>query len=164
MNGLMMDQPLLISSQLEFASRFHSHVEIVTRTVEGPIVRTTWGTVAQRVRRLANALVGLGVKPGDRLATLAWNTQRHLELYFAVSGIGAVLHTINPRLPPDQLAFIVNHADDSMLFFDTTFLPLAKHLASVPTPLQHFIALTDDAHMPENSGLPNLRAVSCNAF
>ncbi|MDP3153020.1 MAG: long-chain-fatty-acid--CoA ligase [Archangium sp.] len=158
MNGLMMDQPLLISSQLEFASRFHSHVEVVTRTVEGPIVRTTWGTVAQRVRRLANALVGMGVKPGDRLATLAWNTQRHLELYFAVSGIGAVLHTINPRLPPDQLAFIVNHAGDSMLFFDTTFLPLAKHLASVPTPLQHFIALTDDAHMPENSGLPNLRA------
>ncbi len=158
MNGLMMDQPLLISSQLEFASRFHSHVEVVTRTVEGPIVRTTWGTVAQRVRRLANALVGLGVKPGDRLATLAWNTQRHLELYFAVSGIGAVLHTINPRLPPDQLAFIVNHAGDSMLFFDTTFLPLAKHLASVPTPLQHFIALTDDAHLPVNSGLPNLRA------
>ncbi len=158
MNGLMMDQPLLISSQLEFASRFHSHVEVVTRTVEGPIVRTTWGTVAQRVRRLANALVGMGVKPGDRLATLAWNTQRHLELYFAVSGIGAVLHTINPRLPPDQLAFIVNHAGDSRLFFDTTFLPLAKHLASVPTPLQHFIALTDDAHMPENSGLPNLRA------
>ncbi len=158
MNGLMMDQPLLISSQLEFASRFHSRIEVVTRTVEGPIVRTTWEAVAQRVRRLANALVGMGVKPGDRLATLAWNTQRHLELYFAVSGIGAILHTINPRLPPDQLAFIVNHAGDSMLFFDTTFLPLAKHLASVPTPLSHYIALTDDAHMPEDSALPNLRA------
>ena len=158
MNGLMMDQPLLISSQLEFASRFHSAVEVVTRTVEGPIVRTTWGTVAQRVRRLANALVGLGVKPGDRLATLAWNTQRHLELYFAVSGIGAVLHTINPRLPPDQLAFIVNHAGDTMLFFDTTFLPLAKHLATVPTELKHFVALTDDAHVPQDAGLPNLRA------
>jgi 3-(methylthio)propionyl---CoA ligase len=158
MNGLMMDQSLLISSQLEFASRFHSNVEIVTRTVEGPIVRTTWGTVAQRVRRLANALVALGVKPGDRLATLAWNTQRHLELYFAVSGIGAVLHTINPRLPPDQLAFIANHAGDTMLFFDTTFLPLAKHLASVPTPIQQWIALTDESHLPVEATIPNLRA------
>ena len=158
MNGLMMDQPLLISSQLEFAARFHSNAEVVTRTVEGPIVRTTWGAVAQRVKRLANALVAMGVKPGDRLATLAWNTQRHLELYFAVSGIGAVLHTINPRLPPDQLAFIVNHAGDSILFFDTTFLPLAKHLASVPTPLQHFVSLTDDTHTPQDSGLPNLKA------
>ena len=157
MHGLMMDQPLLISTQLEFAARFHSNAEIVTRTVEGPIVRTTWGAVAQRVKRLANALVSMGVKPGDRLATLAWNTQRHLELYFAVSGIGAVLHTINPRLPPDQLAFIVNHAGDSILFFDTTFLPLAKHLASVPTPLQHFVALTDDSHTPQDAGLPNLK-------
>ena len=158
MHGLMMDQPLLISSQLEFASRFHPGTEVVTRTVEGPIVRSTWGAVAQRVRRLANALVAAGVKPGDRLATLAWNTQRHLELYFAVSGIGAILHTINPRLPPDQLAFIVNHAGDTMLFFDTTFLPLARHLASVPTSLQHFVALTDDAHLPADSGLPHLRS------
>ena len=158
MNGLMMDQPLLISSQLEFAARFHAHTEVVTRTVEGPIVRTTWGTVAQRVRRLANALLELGVQPGDRIATLAWNTQRHLELYFAVSGIGAVLHTINPRLPPDQLAFMVGHAGDTMLFFDTTFLPLAKHLSTVPTAIKHFVALTDDQHLPADHGLPNLQA------
>jgi acyl-CoA synthetase (AMP-forming)/AMP-acid ligase II len=158
MHGLMMNQPLLISSQLEFASRFHSSVEVVTRTVEGPIVRTTWGHVARRVRKLANALVAAGIRPGDRIATLAWNTQRHLELYFAVSGIGAVLHTINPRLPPDQLAFIVNHAGDTMLCFDTTFLPLAKHLTSVPTPITRWVALTDEEHLPAESGVPHLRA------
>ncbi|MBL8913339.1 MAG: long-chain-fatty-acid--CoA ligase [Archangium sp.] len=158
MHGLMMNQPLLISSQLEFAARFHSSVEVVTRTVEGPIVRTTWGHVAARVKKLANALVAAGIKEGDRVATLAWNTQRHLEVYFAVSSIGAVLHTINPRLPPEQLAFIVNHAGDAMLCFDTTFLPLAKHLASVPTPIKHWVALTDDAHLPTESGIPNLRS------
>ncbi|MFO0599574.1 MAG: long-chain-fatty-acid--CoA ligase [Myxococcaceae bacterium] len=158
LNGLMMHQPLLISSQLEQAARFHSNVEVVTRTVEGPIVRTTWGHVAARVKKLANALIANGIKPGDRVATLAWNTQRHLELYFAVSGIGAVLHTINPRLPPDQLAFIVNHAGDTMLCFDTTFLPLAKHLAGVPTPVKHWVALTDEAHLPTESGVPNLKA------
>ena len=124
MNGLMMTQPLLISSQLEFAARFHRSVEIVTRTVEGPVVRTTWAGLADRVRQLANALTAAGIKPGDVVATLAWNTQRHLELYFAVSGMGAVLHTINPRLPPDQLAWIANDAGDVMLCFDTTFTPL----------------------------------------
>jgi len=158
MNGLMMNQPLLISAQLEFAQRFHASVEVVTRTVEGPIVRTTWGAVAGRVKKLANALVAAGIKEGDVVATLAWNTQRHLELYFAVSGIGAVLHTINPRLPPDQLAFIANHAGDTMLCFDTTFTPLARHLASVPTPIKQWVALTDEQHLPQDSGIPNLRA------
>ncbi|MFZ5439568.1 MAG: long-chain-fatty-acid--CoA ligase [Myxococcota bacterium] len=158
MHGLMMNQPLLISSQLEFAQRFHSSVEVVTRTVEGPVVRTTWGHVAQRVKKLANALVAAGIKQGDVVATLAWNTQRHLELYFAVSGIGAVLHTINPRLPPDQLAFIVNHAGDTMLCFDTTFLPLAKHLASVPTPITHWLALTDDENLPKDHPIVGLRS------
>ncbi len=158
MHGLMMNQPLLISAQLEFAQRFHASVEVVTRTVEGPVVRTTWGTVATRVKKLANALTDAGLKPGDVVATLAWNTQRHLELYFAVSGLGAVLHTINPRLPPDQLSFIANHAGDTMLFFDTTFLPLARHLASVSTPIQHWVALTDEAYLPKDSGIPGLRA------
>ena len=150
MNGLMMQQPLLISSQLEFAARFHQSVEIVTRTVEGPIVRTTWSGLAKRVRQLANSLTASGIKRGDVVATLAWNTQRHLELYFAVSGLGAVLHTINPRLPPEQLTYIANDAGDVMLCFDTTFLPLAKHLASVQTPIKHFVALTDDAHLPKD--------------
>lgn len=130
MLGNMMEQPLLISSQLEFAARFHANVEIVTRTVEGPIVRSTWGEVARRARQLANALTKLGVQPGDRVATIAWNTQRHLELYFAVSSMGAVLHTINPRLSPEQLCYVVDHADDKVLFFDTTFAKLAELVKS----------------------------------
>ena len=106
MLGQMTQMPLLISQQIEFAAKFHPTVEVVTRTVQGPIVVSNWGQVAARARKLANALQGLGVKPGDRVATLAWNTQRHLELYFAVSGMGAVLHTVNPRLPVEQLRYI----------------------------------------------------------
>jgi acyl-CoA synthetase (AMP-forming)/AMP-acid ligase II len=128
--GNMMDQPLLISQQIEFAARFHSNVEVVTRTVEGPIVRTTWGEIGRRARQLASALEKLGVKRGDRVATIAWNTQRHLELYFAVSGMGAVLHTINPRLSPEQLHYVVDHAEDHVLFFDTTFGRLADLVKS----------------------------------
>ena len=157
MNGLMMNQPLLISAQLEFAARFHSLQEVVTRTVEGPIVRTTWAHVAARTRKLANALKALGVKPGDVVATLGWNTQRHLETYFAVSGIGAVLHTINPRLPPDQLTYIAKDASDTVLFFDTTFTPLAKHLAA-NSAIKHFFAFTDDAHLPADAGIAGLRS------
>src|SRR5687767_5264820 len=103
MLGLMMNQPLLISSQIEFAARFHPGTEVIARTVEGEIHRSSWGEVARRSRKLAHALGRLGVKQGTRVATLAWNTHRHLELYFAVSGMGAVLHTINPRLSPEQL-------------------------------------------------------------
>ncbi|MEZ4237417.1 MAG: long-chain-fatty-acid--CoA ligase [Myxococcota bacterium] len=144
MNGLMMDQPLLVSSILEFAAKFHGDVEVVTRTVEGPIVRTTWREVARRVRKLANALRGLGIGEGDRVATIAWNTQRHLELYFAVSGIGAVLHTINPRLPPEQLDYVVDDAADRLLFFDATFAPLAEHLRARPgNPVERFVAMTE---------------------
>ncbi len=157
MNGLMMNQPLLISAQLEFAARFHSGQDVVTRTVEGPIVRTTWGHVAQRVKKLANALTALGVKQGDVVATLAWNTQRHLEVYFAVSSLGAVLHTINPRLPPEQLTYIAKDAGDKVLFFDTTFTPLAKHLGATSA-IAHYFALTDDAHLPADSGVPGLKA------
>ena len=112
MFGQMMDEPLLISRQIEFAARFHAATEVVTRTVEGPVTRSNWGEVARRSRQLANALVAQGVGEGDRVATIAWNTQRHLELYFAVSGIGAVLHTINPRLPLEQLRYVVDHAEE----------------------------------------------------
>src|SRR5688500_3725149 len=105
MLGQMMDLPLLISSQIEFAARYHPSVEIVTRRVEGAIHRSSWGEVARRVRKLANALTRLGIREGDRVATIAWNTDRHLEIYFAVSSMGAVLHTINPRLPPEQLRY-----------------------------------------------------------
>lgn len=130
MFGNMMDQPLLISQQIEFAARYHGNVEVVTRTVEGPIVRTTWAEIGRRARQLASALEKLGVKRGDRVATIAWNTQRHLELYFAVSGMGAVLHTINPRLSPEQLHYVVDHAEDHVLFFDTTFGRLADLVKS----------------------------------
>jgi fatty-acyl-CoA synthase len=144
MLGLMMDQPLLLSSIIEFAARYHAGVEVVSRTVDGPIHRTTWGEIARRARKLANALVGMGIRPGDRVATVAWNTHRHLELYFAVSGIGAVLHTINPRLSPEQLCYVVDHAEDVALFYDTTFAKLAEIVRTHPaTPVKHTVALTD---------------------
>ena len=149
MLGLMMDQPLLVSSTIEFAARFHASQEIVARTVEGPIVRSSWGEIARRARKLANALARLGVERGTRVATLAWNTHRHLELYFAVSGMGAVLHTINPRLSPEQLRYVVDHAEDQVLFFDTTFLKLAQLLGNQATPLRQYVAMTDAAHRPE---------------
>ncbi|MFL5320328.1 MAG: 3-(methylthio)propionyl-CoA ligase [Myxococcaceae bacterium] len=155
MLGQMMNQPLLISMQIDFAARFHSSVEVITRTVEGPIVRASWAEIARRAKKLANALTRMGVKRGDRVATIAWNTQRHLELYFAVSGMGAVLHTINPRLPLDQLKYVVDHAEDVALFFDTTFLKLAQYLASQKTALRTYVAMTDKAHLPE--GLPGVR-------
>ncbi|MCB9683632.1 MAG: long-chain-fatty-acid--CoA ligase [Alphaproteobacteria bacterium] len=152
MFGQMMDQPLLISSQISFAERFHADVEVVTRTVEGPIHRSTWGEVARRSRRLANALLKMGVREGDRVATIAWNTQRHLELYFAVSGLGAILHTINPRLSPEQLAYVVDHAADEWVFFDTTFVKLAEILAARPkSTVRGFVAMTDEAHRPASS-------------
>ncbi len=157
MFGQMMNQPLLISDQIEFAARFHGSVEVVTRTVEGPIHRSTWGEVAKRARKLANALQKLGIKPGDRVATLAWNTHRHLEVYFAVSSMGAILHTINPRLPLDQLRYVVDHADDLVLFFDTTFLKLAQFVAKQSTPVRDYVALTDEAHLPADADIPGLR-------
>ena len=124
MLGQMMDRPLLISSLLEFAVVNHPQAEIVTRRVEGDIHRYTWSGAADRSARIANALTRLGVKTGDRIGSLAWNTYRHLELYFGVSGMGAVLHTINPRLFPEQVVWIANHAEDRFLFVDLTFLPL----------------------------------------
>jgi len=144
MLGLMMDQPLLISSVIEFAARFHARVEVVSRTVEGTVHRTSWGEIARRAKRLANALLRMGIQPGDRVATVAWNTHRHLELYFAVSGIGAVLHTINPRLSPEQLCYIIDHAEDVALFYDTTFAKLADVVKARPdSPVKRYVAMND---------------------
>ena len=112
LQGLMQDRPLLISSLIEHASVVHPRAEIVSRTVEGPIHRCTYGDIHRRSKQVANALVALGIEAGDRIATLAWNGYRHMELYFGVSGMGAVLHTINPRLFPEQIEYIVNHAED----------------------------------------------------
>ena len=152
MQGLMMGDQLLISSFIEFAGKHHGKTEIVSRRVEGDIHRTTWGGVQTRSKQLANVLIAMGVKPGDRVATIAWNGYRHLELYFAVSGIGAVLHTINPRLHPDQIAWIINHAEDAHLFFDATFLPAIEAVhAKCPT-VGKWVMMVDADRMPEKSG------------
>src|SRR5947207_3734626 len=128
MRGLMSEQPLLISMLIQHAARFHGEVEIVSRTVEGAIHRYTYADAQRRSKQLANALLKLGIKPGDRVGTLAWNSYRHFELYYGISGIGAVCHTINPRLFDEQIVYIVNHAQDRLLFVDTSFIPLLERL------------------------------------
>jgi acyl-CoA synthetase (AMP-forming)/AMP-acid ligase II len=150
MHGQMMDIPLLISSLIVHADRHHGDTEIVTRTVEGPIHRYTYHDAHLRSRQLAGALEKLGVKQGDRIGTLAWNTYRHFEIYYAVSGMGAVCHTINPRLFPEQIAYIANHAEDSYLFFDLTFVPLVEKLRPQLKSVKGFVVMTDKAHMPDS--------------
>ena len=158
MNGQMMQQPLLISSLLVHAERHHSEQEIVSRRVEGDIHRTTYKEVAARSRRIAKAVAALGVKAGDRVGTLAWNGYRHMELYFGVSGSGAVLHTLNPRLHPDQVVYIADHAEDRVVFFDLTFLPLVAAVAGRTKTVRHWVAMTDRAHLPADAAakIPNL--------
>jgi acyl-CoA synthetase (AMP-forming)/AMP-acid ligase II len=148
MRGLMMESPLLIHTMLDHAAHYHGDTEIVSRTNEGPIHRYDYAEAERRSKRLANALRRLGIKLGDRVGTLAWNGYRHYELYFGVSGIGAVCHTINPRLFHDQLDYIVNHAEDALIFFDLSFAPLVEKLAAHWRPVKHFVAMTDRAHMP----------------
>ena len=155
MLGLMMNTPLLISSLLKHADRNHGDTEIVSRTVEGPIHRYTYSEAHRRARQLANALEALGVVEGDRVATLAWNGFRHFETYYAVSGICAVCHTINPRLFPEQIVYIANHAEDSLLFVDLTFMPLVEKIAAQCTSLRGIVVMTDRAHMP-TTALPNV--------
>ena len=155
MHGLMQHYPLLISQLLTHAERAHAHGEIVSRTVEGGIHRSTYGDLARRSRQLANALGSLGIAPGDRVCTLAWNGYRHLELLYAVSGIGAVLHTANPRLFPEQIEYIINHAGDEYVFFDTTFAPLLSALAPRLPTVKGYVALTDRAHLADID-LPHL--------
>jgi acyl-CoA synthetase (AMP-forming)/AMP-acid ligase II len=154
--GQMMNQPLLISSIIEFAARHYGGSEIISRRVEGDMHRYTYRDCHQRARRLANALHGLGVRMGDRVATLAWNGYRHLEAYYAVSGSGAVLHTINPRLFPDQIAYISNHAEDQVLLFDLTFLPVVEKIAADCTFVRHFVLMCDRERMPAGSTIPDL--------
>jgi len=155
MFGLMQDRPLLISSLIDHAATFHPQAEIVCRTVEGPLLRTNYGEVQKQAKRVANAMKVLGVAPGDRVGTLAWNTHRHLALYYGVSGTGAVLHTVNPRLFPEQIDYIVNHAEDKVLFFDISFAQLVEKLAPKLKSVQSFVAMTDRAHMPAID-VPNL--------
>ena len=156
MQGLMQSQPLLISDLIVFAERHHGDAEIVSRRVEGDIHRYTYKDSAQRARRVANALDGLGLAFSDRVATLAWNGYRHFELYYGVSGTGRVLHTINPRLHPDQIAWIANHAEDQVLCFDLSFLPLVQAVHARCSTIKHFVALCDADKLPVDSGIPNL--------
>jgi len=156
MLGQMQSQPLLISSLITHAERHHASTEIVSRRVEGDIHRSNWGQIACRARQVANALDSLHLAFGDRVATLAWNGYRHLELYFGVSGTGRVLHTLNPRLHPEQLAWIINHADDRAICFDMTFLPLVQAVAGKCPGVKHWVALCDADKLPTESGLPGL--------
>ena len=155
MFGLMQDRPLMISSLIDHAATFHPDTEVVSRLPEGRIRRSNWAEVRDRSKQVANALTELGVESGDRVGTLAWNSDRHLALFYGVSGTGAVLHTVNPRLFPEQIEYIVNHAEDQLLFFDITFAALVAQLAPQLKTVRAFIAMTDRAHMPDID-VPNL--------
>lgn len=156
MLGQMMHQSMLISNLLIHAERHHGEREVVSRRVEGDIHRYTFRDLAKRTRQMANALARLGVKPGERVATLAWNGYRHMELYFSVSGSGSVLHTLNPRLHPSQIVWIADHAEDSVLFFDMTFLSTIETIASQVKTVRAFVAMTDRDSMPKTTSIPNL--------
>jgi 3-(methylthio)propionyl---CoA ligase len=156
MDALMQEAPLLLSGIIDYAAACHADTEIVSRSIEGPIHRYTYGAAATRVKQLARALVRLRIAKGDRIATLAWNTYRHFELHYAISGIGAICHTINPRLFRDQIAYIANHAEDRLLFVDLTFLPILEEIAPKLTSVERFVILADEAHMPRETRLPNL--------
>lgn len=149
MKGLMMNRPLQIADILRFAAEVYPQTSIVSSTVEGGIHRTDYARVFRRVAQLAHGLQRLGVAAGDRVATLAWNGHRHFELYYAISGCGAVCHTINPRLSAEQMEYIVNHADDRVLFLDLTFVPLVEKLSARFPRGMKFVIMTDSAHMPE---------------
>jgi len=156
MFGLMQDRPLLISQLIEHAALNHGDTEIVSRTVEGPIHRYTYRDARLRAKKVAEALIGLGIKPGDRIGTLAWNGYRHFELYYGISGMGAVCHTINPRLFPEQIVYIVNHAEDQLLFVDLNLLPAVEKLLPQMKGVRHVVAMTDRAHLPKDCNIPNL--------
>ncbi|MEI6548339.1 MAG: AMP-binding protein, partial [Burkholderiales bacterium] len=156
MQGLMMDMPLLVSSLLQHAARHFPEVEIVSRRVEGDLHRYHYAAFAARTEKLANALTTHGVQVGDRVATLAWNGYRHMETYYAVGGMGAVIHTINPRLHPDQIAWIVNHAEDTLLVFDLTFLPIVEAIAERCPTVKGWVAMCDRDRMPSSSKIANL--------
>jgi len=155
MHGLMMDLPLLVSGLIRHADRNHGDTEIVSRTVEGEVHRYSYRDAHARARKLARALAALGVRQGDRVGTLAWNGYRHYELYYAISGMGAVINTVNPRLFADQITYISNHAENVALFFDATFIPLVEKLAPQLKSIRHYVLMTDRAHMPK-TGIPGL--------
>jgi acyl-CoA synthetase (AMP-forming)/AMP-acid ligase II len=155
--GLMMDRPLMISSIIEHAAAQFGDMHVVSRETHGPVFRYTFAECAARARKLANALLHLGLDAGCAVASLAWNNHRHLEAYYAVSGSGMVMHTCNPRLHPEQLIYIINHAEDRVLLFDATFAALIRQIAPHCPKVELWVALSDEAHMPAAEGIPNLR-------
>ena len=157
MQGLMQDWPLLCHKILDHAALNHGKREIVSRSVEGPIVRTTYADIKKRALKVAQLLAREGYKPGERIVTLAWNTARHLEAWYGIMGMGAVYHTLNPHLFPEQIAWIMNHAEDRAIFVDLTFMPIVEKIAPLVKSLKKVIVLTDKAHMPQ-SALPNVVA------
>jgi fatty-acyl-CoA synthase len=156
MLGQMMDMPLLASSLLRHAARHHHDTEIVSRRIEGDIHRYTYRDAERRARRLASALHAAGIGPGDRVATLAWNGYRHFELYYGIGGMGSIVHTVNPRLHPEQIAWIVDHAGDRALAFDLTFLPIVEAIAPHCKGVEHWIAMVDADRQPSSDKVPNL--------
>lgn len=153
--GQMMTQPLIISDLLEYAAAHHGCHEIISRRLEGDIHRYTYSDALKRSKQLAHALILLGVQPGDRVATLAWNGYRHFECYYGISGIGAICHTVNPRLYSEQVEYIINHAEDCYVFLDACFAPLLEPIAEQLTSVKGFILMIDEDQMPETS-LPNV--------
>src|SRR6266536_3676245 len=156
LQGLIMDMPLMISSAIQHAAEFHGGTEIVARDVDGTIHRYTYAEAHRRTKRLANALGRLGVRPGDRIGTLGWNTHRHFELFYGVSGSGAVLHPVNSRLFADQIVYIVNHAEDTWLFIDAATLALAEQLALRLKSVKGFVLMAERSAMPGSTTLEPL--------
>jgi acyl-CoA synthetase (AMP-forming)/AMP-acid ligase II len=156
MRGLMQDFPLLVHRVLDHAARWHGATSILSRSVEGPLHRTDYATLSRRARALASACERkLGLKTGSVIATMAWNSWRHLEIWYGVMGLGAIVHTLNPRLFTDQLAYIINHAEDQWIFIDLTFVPLFEKLQDSLPHVKGFIIMTDAAHMPASTSLRN---------
>ena len=151
MLGSMQDWPLVVSKIIDHAAKWHGDVEIVTHTVEGGVHRYNWAECNIRAKKVAQALERFGVKKGDRVATLAWNTYRHVELWYGISGMGAVAHTVNPRLFAEQIIYIANHAEDRVMFLDLSFVPLMEAVKDQVTTIEAYVIMTDKEHMPETT-------------
>ena len=152
MHGLMQNWPLTVDKILDHAALRHGQREIVSRSVEGPIVRTTYAQMRARAKQVSYALLEMGVKPGDRVATLAWNTARHMEIWYGIMGIGAVCHTLNPRLHPDQICWIAHHAGDKVIFTDLTFAPMLLANTDKLEQVERIVVMSDEAHRPAGAG------------
>ena len=151
MQGIMQDWPLTVDKIITHAKLMNPTREIVTRRVSGEIVRTNYAGIYDRSKQVSNALIDDGIQQGDRVATLGWNSARHLAAWYGTMGIGSVLHTLNPRLHPEQIAWIINHAEDKVLIFDSTFLPIVEAIKDTIPTVKKFVIFAGQDDMPENS-------------